>query len=421
MSDLEKYKLKYSFAEDYGTSYYKFGPVGEKPDVIENRGVILDKISIVSKIMGIEKNVIVGPEVATYIGHREAIGKHLIYPMRDGLVEKEDERSWKIIHEITKYGLVKYRPSSSDFKGFYVAAALSAIAPEYMYRKIFEIHQKIDEETGLVKAVTIIPQPLAVAIAEKSITCIVVESGHGNTQITPISRYPIREAVLSLNRGGAEADAITAEIMKDCGYGDLAREEKLIRCVKESIGLIPIDLRTSIEKAKKDPERFRAMFRIPNTTITIDLEENSWMRFLIGEIIFNPENELFESFYKRGMPRPKDTLVGDTRVPGTVDLARAIVMSAERTSFEVQMYLYRKIILSGGNFSWKVPKGLEDAATDAATKITNMLKKYNIEAKVELTKDPMYSVWKGAIVYAIAVPDEYEWSWESMEGWYKWR
>ncbi|RLE64074.1 MAG: hypothetical protein DRN53_01285, partial [Thermoprotei archaeon] len=67
------------------------------------------------------------------------------------------------------------------------------------------------------------------------------------------------------------------------------------------------------------------------------------------------------------------------------------------------------------------PRGLEDAATDAATKIMSMLKKYNIEARVELTKDPMYSVWKGALVYAIAVPDEYEWNWESMEGWYKWR
>jgi len=421
MSDLEKYKLKYAFAEDYGTSYYKFGPVGETPDIIENRGIILDKISIVSKIMGIEKNIIVGPEVATYIGHREAIGRHLVYPMRDGLVEKENERSWRVIYEITKYGLNKHRPIASDFKGFYVAAALSAIAPEYMYRRIFEIHQKIDEETGLVKAVTIIPQPLAVAIAEKSITCIVVESGHGNTQITPISRYPIREAILSLNRGGAEADAITAEILKDCGYGDLAREEKLIRCIKESIGLIPTDLQTSIEKAKKDPERFRAVFHIPNTTITIDLEENSWMRFLIGEIVFDPENEIFESFYRKGMPRPRDTMVGDTRIPGTIDMARAIIMSAERTSFEVQMYLYRKIILSGGNFSWKVPRGLEDAATDAATKIMSMLKKYNIEARVELTKDPMYSVWKGALVYAIAVPDEYEWNWESMEGWYKWR
>lgn len=421
MISIDEYRRKYAFGEDYGTSEYKFGPVAEKPEVIENRGFIIDTSSIVYKVVGISKRIIVGPEVSMYLGSREDMARHLIYPMKDGIIDINDRVAWDVIYEITKYGLLKFKPKDPKFKGFYVTAALSAIAPKYMYEKIFEIHQKIDEEYGVVKAVTIIPQPLAVAIAQKTITCIVVESGHGNTQITPISRYPIRGAIVSLNRGGAEANAITAEILKDCGYGDLVHEEKLVRMVKESIGLVPIDLDKAIKKAKEDKERFRAIFKIPNTTTVIDLGENSWMRFLIGEIVFNPEHEIFESYYKRGMPRPRDTRLGDEIIRGTINMADAIIKSAQKTPLELQPHLYKKIILSGGNFAWKVPSKLSDVATDSATKISMMLKERGIEANVMLTKDPLYSVWRGCIVYSIAVPDDYLWSWERMEGWYKWR
>jgi len=418
---INEYRRKYAFGEDYGTSEYKFGPIGERPDIVENRGFILNSKSIILKLSGITKKIVVGPEVAMYLGSREDMSRHLVYPMKDGIIGKNDERGWEIIYELTKYGLLKYAPKTEDFKGFYVTASLSAIAPKYMYEKIFEIHQRIDEEYGVVKAVTIIPQPLAVAIAQKTITCIVVESGHGTTQITPISRYPIRGAIVSLNRGGAEANAITAEILKDAGYGDLIHEEKLVRAVKEAIGLIPRNLDEAIRMAKTEPEKFRAVYKIPNTPTVIDLGENSWMRFLIGEIIFDPENEVFESFYKRGMLRPRDTRIGDEVVEGTINMADAVIKAAQKTPLELQPHLYRKIILSGGNFAWKVPHGFEDVAVDAATKMSLLLNERGVDANVELTRDPQCSVWKGCIVYSIAVPDDYLWSWDRMEGWYKWR
>ena len=421
MVAIDPYRRRFAFGEDYGTSQYKFGPVAEKPEVIENRGFIISEESIIYKIAGVTKNIVVGPEVAQYLGSREDMAKYLVYPMRDGIVGKEDKKAWDIVYEITKYGLLKFRPGDPEFKGFYVTAALTAVAPKYMYEKVFEIHQKIDEEYGVVKAVTIIPQPLAVAIAQKTITCIVVESGHGNTQVTPISRYPIRGAIVSLNRGGAEADAVTAEILKDNGYGDLVGEEKLVRMVKEAIGLVPRDLDKAVKKAKEDKERFRAVFKVPGTTISIDLGENSWMRFLIGEVVFNPEHEVFQSYYKRGMARPRDTVVGDEKIPGTISIGEAIVRAAGKTPLELQPHLYKKIILSGGNFAWKVPQGLEDVACNAAEKVKIQLSEIGIDANVELTRDPEYSVWKGAIVYSLAVPDDYLWSWDRLEGWYKWR
>ena len=53
MSSIEPYRKKYAFAEDYGTSQYKFGPLAEKPDVIENRGFVISEDTIIYKIVGI--------------------------------------------------------------------------------------------------------------------------------------------------------------------------------------------------------------------------------------------------------------------------------------------------------------------------------------------------------------------------------
>lgn len=417
---ISEYKKKYVYGEDYGTSQFKFGPIAEKPLVIDNRGLFLiGESKLLLDIFGVRKDIVVGPELSRYLGSIDDVGRYLVYPMRDGIVDKDDERAWRVLLEITRYGFEATRPKSKDFEGFYVTAALSAIAPDYMYERIFDIHAKIDAEEKLVKAVTIIPQPLAVAIAEKTVTCVVIESGHGNTQITPISMYPIRNAIVALNRGGAEADAIAAEILRDLGYEDRAHEEKFVRQFKEAVGLIPRDLSQAVERARKEPERFRTVFSVPGTTIQVDIGNMGWARFLIGEAIFNPEHEMFESYYKRGMPRPRDTVIGGERIRGTMPLSQAIVHSVSRTSIELQPELYRDIILSGGNFAWRVPKGLEDVAVDSAQKVAYELKKLGIESNVRLVSDPLYSVWKGTIVYGIAVPDEVEWNWKTREGWYK--
>lgn len=420
---IDEYRRKYAYAEDYGTSQFKFGPIAEKPFVIENRGVLTSELEskVLLDLFGISKPVVVGEEVSRYLPAVDTLGRALIYPMHDGIVERGNERAWAVIKELTRYGFersLKEMKKAHDFDGFYVTAALSAIAPKYMYERLFDIHAELDKDGRYVKAVTIIPQPLAVAIAEKITECVVVESGHGNTQITPIVVYPVRDAIAVLNRGGAEADAIAAEILRDLGFEDRAREERFVRLFKESVGLIPRNLDEALEKAKKEPERFRAVFRVPRTTIEIDMGPNSWMRFLIGEIIFNPTHEIFESYYKRGMPRPRDTVVGGQRLPGTLPLGDAIEYSISRTSFEAQQQI-RVVILSGGNFAWKVAQGLEDVAVNAAEKVALQLRQKKLDYTVRLVSDPLYSVWKGGIVYSLAVPDTVEWNWDRMEGWYK--
>ena len=420
----EEYKRKYTFGEDYGTSDYKYGPItkGEVPEVVENRGYFPDKSALVQRVMGEAKDVVVGRDIPLYLEAREDLSTRLVYPMRNGIVEKDDERSWRVVKELTLYGLKEFAVSAHDFDGYFVVASLSAIAPRYMYEKIFDIHREIDEETRLVRAVTIIPQPLAVAIAHKIPTCVVLESGHGNTQVCPISRYPIRNAIVALNRGGSDANTLMAEILKDAGYGDLAQEEALVRRVKEAVGLVPRDLDRAIEVAKSEPHRFRAKYRVPSTRIEIDLAEYSWTRFLVGEYVFNPNHEIFQSFFARGMPRPKDVKVGDVYFHGMLDFGEAIVSSVERCPIELQPHLYQHVLLSGGNFQWSLPPQLSDVAVDSATKIKMLLREKGIEnVKVEMAKEPRYSVWRGCIVYGYAAPADYEWNWERMEGWVHFR
>ncbi len=414
----EDYKRRFVYGCDFGTSDYKYGPIslGERPRVVENRGYFPEK-SMVAEMLGVSRDVVVGADVTYFLGSGQDLSSRLVYPMRDGIIGVGDDRSWRVIRELLLKSLGEFKPSGFGFKGFYVVASLSAVAPLYMYERFFSYLGEMAEE-GLVHSSTLIPQPLAVAIAHKQTSCIVVESGHGNTQVAPISRAPIRGAVVALNRGGSEANTMTAEILKDTGYSDLAREERVVRQVKERLGLLPIDLDKAISFARGNKEAVRGVYHIEGTRIKIDLGDHSWARFLIGEIVFNPNHEIFQSYFKRGMPRPSDIRFGDTIFYGMMDMAETIISSVERCPVELQPLLYGQVILSGGNFCWAAPPSLRTIACDSQTKLQFMLKEKGIEnARVVLSPEPQFTVWRGCIVYGYALPQNYEWSWERMEGW----
>jgi crenactin len=409
---------------DYGTSFFKYGPIslGEAPDIVENRGYFPDKDAIMTRVMGESKEVVVGRDIPLYLEAREDLPSRLVYPFRNGIIEKNDNRAWQVVEEISRMALREFGPKEEGFNGFYVVASLSAVAPRYMYEKLFDIYNKIDSEEHTIAAATIIPQPLAVAISHKVPTSVVVESGHGNTQITPISRYPVRTAIIALNRGGGDANSITAEILKDSGYGDLAKEETVVRQVKEQIGIVPRNLDDAIKFGKNNPEKLATVISIPGTRLKISLEDNGWLRFLIGEYVFNPNHEVFQSYFTRGMPKPGDVKVGDTFFLGMIDMSEAIIQSIEKCPVELQPYLYRQIILSGGNFEWKVPQGLENVCVNSVDKTKTMLMEKGLsEVGVTMASSPKYSVWRGCIVYGYAVPEGFKWSWDRMEGWMSFR
>ena len=40
-----------------------------------------------------------------------------------------------------------------------------------------------------------------------------------------------------------------------------------------------------------------------------------------------------------------------------------------------------------------------------------------MNSTVEITRNPVYNVWQGCIAYGLYIPDNYQWDWESREGW----
>ena len=423
MSGMEDTSL-YVFAEDFGTSYFKYGPIYiQKPEMIENRGYFPKILKSMAKVRGYEeKEVIVGEDVTKYLESKRELSR-LYYPMRKGVIERGDVRGWKVVEALIRHALNAFKPDRSrpefqGFEGFYIVASLASHSPTYMYENLFEIHRKIEAESGLIKAVSIIPQPLAVAIAQEATVCTVLECGHGNTQIAPISRDIIRPALIPLNRGGSDSNAIARQILKDLGYSDLAREEKMVTLFKEAAGLIPVNLNKAIEWVRVNPERISNSFKIPGTDIEINMGNKAWLRFLIGEYMFNPGHEIFESYYTRGFLPPSDTVLSETVIPGTIRISEAIKMSIQMCAVEVQSQLFKRIILSGGGFAWKVPVKLKDVAVDSTVKIREMLREDGIEnANVEIVKNPLYSVWRGCLIYGAALPRDYGWSWKTMDGW----
>ena len=50
-----------------------------------------------------------------------------------------------------------------------------------------------------------------------------------NTQIVPIVKRMIRSGIIPLSRGGVNVNALTREILKDAGYGDLTLNDEIVR------------------------------------------------------------------------------------------------------------------------------------------------------------------------------------------------
>lgn len=423
----DSYRLKYVFGADFGTSYTKYGPITlAEPRIVQTRGLFLRDIpeSVKMRIPPdiLSRGLVVGDEdVRNYLSSVRDVQRNMKYPLKDGVVRRDDEDAWTVIRELARYTLSQFPVADPEFRGWLVSIALSALAPDYMYRGFFETFERIASEIPIY-AVTALPQPLAVAIAENAVNCVIIEGGHGNIQVAPISYALIREGLVALNRGGAEANAITREILKDMGYGDIAREEYAAEVVKRAIGLVPRDLEQAIATARSNPEKFVAKVKLsPIVEIEIP-KEYAWTRFLIGEIIFDPRHEEFKSYIDQSRIKIEDAVIGDVTLYGEMDLASAITSSLRSVSVEVQDRVASNVILSGGAFKWDVPPGLEEYAVNSVDKIKIMLGEVNKELAarvgVRMVKEPQYSVWRGSVIYGYALPLSLKWDNIYKEGWY---
>ena len=103
----EEYKREHVFGIDYGTSDFKYGPItlGETPEVVENRGYFVDRESLMSRLMDIRREIIVGKELPLFLESRKSLAERMVYPMRNGVIGKDDWRAWRVVEELTRYAL----------------------------------------------------------------------------------------------------------------------------------------------------------------------------------------------------------------------------------------------------------------------------------------------------------------------------
>jgi crenactin len=137
---------------DFGTSDFKFGPItcGEDPLIVNNRGYFPDRKSVMYKAFQSTPNVVVGDEVPLYLQSTEDLSARLVYPMRNGMIEKTDGNAWEVVSALCDYGLRTFASQQNNgFKGYYIVASLSAISPRYMYERLMEIFR--EKNKGLIR------------------------------------------------------------------------------------------------------------------------------------------------------------------------------------------------------------------------------------------------------------------------------
>ncbi len=112
MEEELRYKLKYTYGEDFGTGYFKYGPpisLGESPRITQSRGLILRDLPESVKML-IPPDVARrgdsggGDEVSKYLSSTRDMVRNLKYPLHDGIIRKDDDDSWRVAKELARFG-----------------------------------------------------------------------------------------------------------------------------------------------------------------------------------------------------------------------------------------------------------------------------------------------------------------------------
>ena len=147
----EEYKQNHLLAIDLGTGYIKHASIHQpRPRITENRGVIPRLSPVARKIWGVNKQVVVGPELTQYLTTRKELRKILIRPMRSGVVPTQslNSKEWRVLKALLEYCITtepkpRTRLIGKDFWGWYVIVALPIVSPRRMMENIFRCLQAV--------------------------------------------------------------------------------------------------------------------------------------------------------------------------------------------------------------------------------------------------------------------------------------
>lgn len=199
-------------------------------------------------------------------------------------------------------------------------------------------------------------------------TGLVVDSGDGVTQVVPIYEgYAIEKGIERINLGGRDITEYFRLLLRRAGYNFVTSSEfELVKTIKETMiecAESASDLENLLKKNDKDTKTHP--YYLPDgSKLTIHQE-----RYMAPEMLFNPEKMGFE-------------------FPGIHELVHS---SLRKTDVDLRQYLYREILLAGGNTEIsKFPKRfVEDLS---------MISPKEVKVKVHAPPERSKAAWIGASI-----------------------
>lgn len=335
---------------DIGSQTTKAGISGEDTPRI-TIPTIIGKIrqQIVMQGMG-QKEMYIGDEISTLQGSLK-----ISHPIQRGIVTNWEEVE-KILYHLY-YNELRMVPEEQP-----ILLTEATRNPVKNSEKMMEMML----ETFQVPQVQIMNPGVLVLYGAGKLTGLIVESGHGVTQVIPIHEGLLtKSAVQRFQFGGVDINDKFVELLTERGeYFSSSSEMEMIREMKEKVCYVSEHFEDEMKKKNNEIEM---KYTLPDgREIEIGNE-----RFRATETLFDP------------------SLVG-SEIPGLHEMINLSIMKCDTG---LKKTFWKNIILSGGNTLFK---GTEKRLENELKQLT----KKNIEVEISSLSERQNLAWIGGSVLA---------------------
>ncbi|ORC84586.1 putative actin [Trypanosoma theileri] len=342
---------------DFGSSSVKAGTASESlPSLI-----FPTVVGVPVKKMGLLKRNKVKDEMTPlppFIVGTEAIHEMhraiLHYPIQHGIV-----KDWAKMEQIINYTFTELGLNPEE---------TSVVCTESLFNPKHSSEQLVELLFGAfnVPSVAVIPSGVCALYSSGRTTGLVLDSGDGVTQITPVyDSYIIQRGANRINHGGSDVTEYLRTLLYERGFNFTSPQDKLtVKSIKEHLCYIS----TEYTRELQEKEEKQSFFSLPDgQKVQIGKEA-----FRAPEILFSPHIMMSE-------------------LPSMQEL---VVDAVKRCSIDIRKDLLSSIILSGGNTMF------EGFASRLTEEVLKEFPGLFASAKVIDAPDRQYSVWSGASVLA---------------------
>ncbi|EKF39405.1 actin, putative [Trypanosoma cruzi marinkellei] len=342
---------------DFGSSLVKAGTVTESlPSLI-----FPTVVGVPAKKNGLLKRNKVALEeapIAPFLVGAEAIHEMhratLHHPIRHGIV-----KDWPRMEQVIHHTFVEFGMNSEETS---IVCTEPLFTPKQNSEQLAEV---LFEAFG-VPSLAIIPSGMCALYSSGRTTGVVLDSGDGVTQVTPVyDSYIIRNAASRFDLGGHEVTEHLRTLLFERGLNFTSPQDRLtVQSIKESLCYVSPNYEVELQEAGEK----RRLFSLPDGQ-EIDVGKEA---FRAPEILFSP----FITFSENP------------------SMSEFVVKAVKSCGIDIRKDLLSSIILSGGNTMF------DGFASRLAGEVLKEFPGLFGSAKVIDAVDRQYSVWSGASVLA---------------------